>query len=312
MAGTLRLPTIGFTRSIQRMTSDKNFGQWFYGYLFIIPTFVFLLYFLYYPAFTALIGGFTQWDGFNTPEFVGLDNFMRAFEDPTLRASVGNNLLWMVLGTIIAIVPAFIVAEMIFFVRNRTMQYIFRTLFIFNMIIPQIVTILIWTYFYRSDGVINQLLGGLGLENWQRLWLADPKIALYSLILMGFPWINAINMLILYSGLQGISSEIFEASTLDGVTGISRVFRIDIPLIMPQVKLLIILAVVHSVQNILAPLIMTGGGPGTSTFVPVLRMYQVGVNYGQYGYSMAISFILFLVVLVLTIINMRFIRAESY
>lgn len=296
---------------LRRIVSSARYSQWIYAYLFILPTFILLGYFMYSPAVTALVGSFTEWDGFNAPEWVGFDNFIRAFQDPILQISVRNNLVWAFFSIILAIVPQFIVAEMIFFVRSRRWQYVFRTLMVFNMIIPQIVLILIWAYFYRSDGLVNQALTAVGLDSWNRLWLGDPKIALYSLIFMGFPWINAIYMLILYAGLQGISQEVFEAAALDGATGLRRVRLIDIPLLMPQFKLLIILSIVGSVQNILAPLIMTGGTPGYSTYVPILRMYKVAVNQGQFGYSMAISFLLFVVVLILTILNMRFVRTES-
>jgi ABC-type sugar transport system permease subunit len=164
---------------------------------------------------------------------------------------------------------------------------------------------LLWTFFYRGDGLINQLLGIVGLERFQTLWIGNPDTALYALILMGFPWINAFNLLIFYAGLQGISKEVLEAARLEGATGWRRVWKIDVPLVLPQFRLLLILAIVGNVQNIVTPLVMTDGGPGYSTYVPALHMYKSAVTYGEFGYSMAISFLLFALVLGLTLISQR-------
>ncbi len=275
------------------------------AYLFLLPTFIFLAYFMYYPAWTALQGAFTYWDGFNPPQFVGLENFRRAFTDPVLRIATVNNLVWIVFGIVLALVPSFLVAELIFFLQGQKKQYFYRTLFVVPIIVPSIVGILLWTYFYRGDGLINQLLGLVGLERLQTLWIGNPNTALYALIFMGFPWINAFNLLVFYAGLQGISKEVLEAARLEGATGWRRVWQIDIPLVMPQFRLLLILAIVGNVQNIVTPLVMTDGGPGYSTYVPALHMYKTAVTYGEFGYSMAISFLLFTVVLGLTLISQR-------
>ncbi|CAM4096357.1 carbohydrate ABC transporter permease [Deinococcus marmoris] len=272
------------------------------AYLFILPTFLFLAYFAYYPVYLALTGAFTNWDGFLQRDYVGLDNFKRALTDPVSGIAVKNNLIWMGFGLILSIVPAFFIAELIFHLRRPSHQRGFRTLFIAPIIIPALVNILLWTYFYRGDGLINQLLDSAGLDGFKRLWLADPKIALYSLIFMGFPWINAFNMLILYTGLQGISSEVLEAARLDGATGLNRIWRIDLPLITPQLTLILLLEVVAFLQNLLTPRVMTNGGPGYSTVVPALQMYQAAIDYGEFGYSMAISVLLFMVVVSLTVL----------
>ena len=275
------------------------------AYLFLLPTFIFLAYFMYYPAWIAFMGAFTDWDGFNPPRFIGIENFRRAFADPVLGIATVNNLIWIVIGIFLALVPPFLVAELIFFLRGQKKQYFYRTFFVIPIVIPGVVLILLWTYFYRGDGLINQLLGAVGLEGLQRLWIGNPDTALYALALMGFPWINVFNLLIFYAGLQGISQEVLEAAKLEGAVGITRVWHIDLPLVMPQFRLLLILAVIGNVQNIVAPLVMTNGGPGYSTYVPSLYMYKAAVQYGEFGYSMAISFLLFMVVLGLTVISRR-------
>lgn len=287
-------------------------GKWIrslQSLLFILPTMLFIGYFLYYPALTALGAAFSIWDGFNPPRFVGLQNFGRALDDTVLREAALNNIIWAIFKVIIFLVPPFIAAELIFFVRGKRMQYLYRTLFVFPLIVPTIVKILLWSYFYRGDGLLNQIGGFFGLGPVP--WLTSPDIALYSLILMDFPWIAAFNLLIFYAGLQGISPEVLEAAALDGATGLRQVWSIHLPLVTPQTRLLLILAIINSVQAILEPLLMTGGGPGYATYMPLLYLFNVATQYGEFGYSSAIAMLLFGIVLLLTIINNRLLRGSG-
>jgi raffinose/stachyose/melibiose transport system permease protein len=281
------------------------------GYGFILPTFVFLIWFMYYPIYQALSGAFTNWDGFNAPQFIGLDNFKRMLTDEVLSQSTVHALIWALFSIALAVIPPFLVAELIFHIKKARLQYIYRTLFVIPIVIPGIVTILLWRFLYQGDGSINQLLDLVGLGAWKQLWLGDPHIALYSIILMGFPWISAFNMLIFYSGLQGISQDVIEAAKLEGATGWKRVFTLDIPLSLPQFRLIIILSLIGSLQNIIPPLIMTNGGPGYSTYVPILHMYNVSTVNGEFGYGMSIALVMFLVILLFTLLNMRLIKSES-
>lgn len=295
----------------RRLPRGVDFRRGINGYLFILPTFIFIGYFLYYPAWVALSGAFTRWDGFNPPEYIGLQNFQRAMTDKTLGTSVVNNLIWAVFQIILSLLPPFLVAELIFHTRRQGLQYLYRTLFTIPLVVPTIVSILLWRYFYSSDGLINTILRLVGLDSLTHTWIRDPDTALYALIFFGFPWISAFNLLIFYAGLQGINQEVLESASLDGATSWTRIRTMDIPLVKPQIKLLFILSVIGSVQHLLVPLLMTNGGPGYSTYVPLLHMYTLAIKYGEFGYSMAISFLLFVVILVLTVINMRYIRTEE-
>ncbi len=281
------------------------------GLGFCAPTLVVLGYFMYYPAYVSLVGAFTDWDGFNAPSFVGIGNFADMLSDPQLPVAVVNNVFWALGKIFLSLVPPFLVAELIFNVRSGRFQYLYRTLFVVPLIIPSIVFILIWTFYYRTDGLINQALGGLGLGFLQQAWLVDPNTALAALIFMGFPWVVPFNLLIFYAGLQSIPQEIRDAAAIDGATTGRRIWSIDIPMLTSQFNLLLLLALIGSVQAILEPLLMTGGGPGTSTLTPILYMYRTAVQYGQFGYSMAISLVLFIVVLILSVVSNRLVRTRD-
>jgi len=278
------------------------------AYLFLTPTFAFILVFSYYPAIRALIGAFTQWDGFNAPIWVGLANFIELFKDPIFLASTWHIALWAIIGIPLSIIPSFVVAELIFHLRGQGSQYVYRTVFIISMVLPAIVGFLIWQYIYEPTGLLNSLLLTMGLGHFRHDWIANGKYALASLILLGFPWVNPFNLLVLYAGLQGLPGEILNAAEVDGASAVQRVVRVDVPMVFSQFKLLLVLGIIGITQNLVGPLIMTGGGPGDATMTPVLYMYQTAVTFDQYGYSMAIAFVIFVVVMVLAILNIKYFR----
>ncbi len=296
--------------TVSARTRDR-WTRYLSAYLMILPTFLFIGYFSYYPAYRALTGGFTRWDGFNEPVFIGLENFRRAMDDFVLETAVKNNLILAFFEILFAIIPAFVVAALIFHLTHDRARYIFRSIFVIPIIVPGIVTILLWRYYYQGDGLLNTILEKLGLEHLTRFWIGSPDTALYALAFMGFPWISAFNMLIFYAGLQNISTEVMEAAELDGAGGWRRLFTIEIPLVTSQFKLLLILAIINAGQNIVTPLVMTQGGPGYSTYTVSFYMYELAVSYGDFGYSMAIALMLFVVILALTAIG-QFLNRERW
>ena len=307
-------PEILRTESIAVSHTKQHDGGWkvrVVAYSFLIPTFAFILGFSYYPAVRALVGAFTQWDGFNPPQWIGISNFIQAFHDPTFITSIENVSLWTLIGIPLSIVPSFAVAELIFHLRSLRWQYAYRTIFIIPMVLPGVVGLLIWQYIYQPTGLLNSLLKDLGLSFLHHDWIANPHLALWALIFMGFPWIRPFNLLVLYAGLQGVSPEILDASEVDGASLWQRIWRVDVPMVFSQLKLLLILGIVGISQDLLSPLILTGGGPGAATTTPVLYMYQTAVQYDEYGYSMAIAFMLFIVVMLLAFVNIKYLRADD-
>jgi len=293
---TVSLPPV----SVRRPTLLVRLWRARLAYLFLLPTLLLLGWYAYYPAYVALTRAFTDWDGLNTPNFTGLENFQRALTDPVMGQASLNSALWVALGLVLAVVPPLLVAELIFHLRGTRRQYAYRTLFVVPIVIPSLVLLLVWSNFYQSGGLLNQLLSALHLGGLRHEWLSDPHTALPSLILLGFPYIDAFNLLLLYAGLQNIPHEVIEAARLDGAGGWRRVWSIDLPLLRPQLRLIGLLAVIGNVQYFISPLVLTGGGPGYATTVPALLMYQTAVKFGEYGYAMSIAVLLFLVVVVLT------------
>lgn len=279
--------------------------------IFLLPTLILVAIFSYYPAIRAGVTAFTHWDGFNPPEWVGLQNFIDVFADPAFRKSVLNVAIWTAFGVPLAIIPSFIVAELIFRLRSDRAQFFWRAVFVAPMILPPVVVMLIWQFLFGLDGPINVVLRSIGLGEYARYWIGDPKFALAALIVLGFPWVRAFNVLIFYAGLKSIPSEVLEAAAMDGAGRWRQLIHIELPLTFGQWKLLLVLSIIGVTQDLLVPLVLTAGGPGNATLTPVLYMYQRAITYGQYGFGMAVGTLLFVVVLVLSILNMRFLRTSD-
>jgi ABC-type sugar transport system permease subunit len=195
----------------------------------------------------------------------------------------------------------FIVAELIFNLRNQVSQYTYRVLMILPAVVPGIVHLLLWQFIYDgTHGLLNAILAGIGLPDWQRPWLGDPDTALYAVTFMGFPWVSGVTVLIYLAGLQGISREVIDSAQVDGCTGIRRIFAIDIPLIIG----------IGGLQGWVSIFVMTAGGPGGASMVPGLWMYNNAFMWNKMGYASAIGMFLFLLIFGLTLFNMKFVKSE--
>jgi ABC-type sugar transport system permease subunit len=297
---------------------EATLGQRIYRYRFVylmlIPTFALLLTFNYYPAFMGLYRAFFKWDIGLQPEFLGLGNFEKLFirDDVFIKSLRHVSLLtsWRVIS---AVTFPFIVAELIFNLRSHVHKYTYRVLTILPAVVPGIVILLLWQFIYDgTHGLLNAFLEGIGLEDWQQPWLGSPKTALYAVTFMGFPWVGGVTVLIYLAGLQGISDEVIDSSLVDGCSGLRRLFAIDIPLILGQFKLIIVLAVIGGLQGWVAVFVMTAGGPGTASMVPGLWMYNNAFLWNKMGYASAIGMFLFVLIMGLTILNVKFVKTGDY
>jgi len=281
-------------------------------YAFILPSVAILVAFMYFPAASALYHSFFDWDGATTPRFVGLGNFSEMAGDPVMQAAFVNVLKLVVFNVVIAMTVPLGVARIILNLRSRRIQYLFRVLFVVPLVIPQVVIILIWGFLYDpSSGPLNQILQAVGLGSLQPQWLGDPNLALYALMLVGFPFVDGFGLLIYTAGLQGISGEVLQAAAVDGAGGFRRFWHVELPLVVGQMRLMMVLNMIGTIQNFVFVLLLTNGGPGNATQVPGLALYWNAFQNGRVGYACAIGTVLFLIMLGLTYINLRFLRASA-
>lgn len=288
----------------------KTLVKYRVAYIMLIPTFAFLIVFAYIPVIRAFTMAFTDWSIINsnslTIKFTGLENFRLMIQEGYFLAGLKNLLLIIITSFIKILSIPLLVAELVFLMKSNRTRYWFRFLFVLPMVVPMVVTTLMWKNIYDPTiGLLNNLLQVFNLDFLTRVWLGDPATALWAIICMGFPFIDAFAFLVYYGGLINIPSELFEAAKVDGSNGWWNFTRIHLPLISPQMKMLIILSFIGSVQNFTPILILTNGGPGNSTYVPGLEMYYNATSFGRYGYACALGVVLFIAIFIGTLFNMR-------
>jgi raffinose/stachyose/melibiose transport system permease protein len=309
-------PAVGRSAAVAAEHPGLSLGKRIYrarlAYAFLLPTIGLLMVFAYYPAFSALYHSFFEWDGFTKPTFVGFDNFTRMWHAPEMRAAFYNVLQLALFAVVINCTVPLAVARAILKVRRDRLQYAFRVLFVIPLVVTTVVIYLIWQFIYDPTfGVLNRLILATHIGSPQG-WLGDPHMALYALMGIGFPWIDGFALLIFTAGLQNIPKSLLEAAAIDGATGWRTFRRVELPLVMRQVKLIATLNLIWTIQSFTTVLILTKGGPGTATLVPGMALYRAGFDNGEMGYACAIGTVMFLIMLVLTVVNLRYVPSYEY
>ena len=269
-------------------------------YLALVPVFVMLGVFEYYPAASGIFHSFWDWRPALESTFIGWQNFVTMLGDEIWWRSFRNLGIIFVFTVATWIIPLF-AAELLISLRSARSAFVYRTLLIIPMAFPGIVTALVWQFFYHpNNGIFNVMLESIGLGGLTQNWVGDPRTAMVALLFVGFPFIAGLPFLIFYSTLQNIPKEILEAASIDGVGRLARVWRIDLPLMAGQIKILFFLAIVGTLQYGFTAYVVTGGGPDDATIVPILRILNVAYQGQDWGYAAALSTTLFAITLVLS------------
>jgi len=200
------------------------------------------------------------------------------------------------------------------------------------MIVPGLVTLFIWKFFFDpTSGLLNAFLDATHLKSvlieldrevlhWNVFaegipipWLGDPKLIVPSLILWGFPWIGAVGVLIYLAGLQSIGTEVYEAAEIDGASSLDKFWYVELPLILTQVRINLVLLVIGTLQGFGLQFLLLGnsGGAGQAGMVPGLWMFNKAFIAGEFGYACAIGMLLFVFILVLTYFNNKYVRVDK-
>jgi raffinose/stachyose/melibiose transport system permease protein len=271
-----------------------------YVYLiFILPALALYFLFFIYPMLTSVYYGFTNWNGLDTKDFIGFDNFVNAFEDTDFRSSILNNLIILLFSCCIQ-VPLIIVFSLIISSVKR-LQGLYKTTVFMPSILSTSVIGILWGYIYNPDvGLLNNLLKVFGID--PVYWLADPKWAMVSILITNaWQWMGFYIVLIL-AAILSIPKEIDEAAKIDGASGVQRAWYLTVPLIQPIINVVIMLSIAGALRVVDIVLVMTGGGPAGSTEVMASYMVNKAIKYGDYGYGTALSIIIFIFALILTAI----------
>ena len=294
------------------------------GYLFLLPAFAVLGIFEFFPIFYGLRISMCDWKVTGCAQFIGFANYIRAFKDPEMWHSLEVTATYSIICVPLQLGLALVLAYLLFQkVRARTL---YRVLFFMPYITPTVASAAVWAFIYSPDnGLINLVLEALGINGPKWLgeprgifqliaqaagghlpgWAAGPSLALVSLIIFTTWVFVGFDMTIFLAGLGNVPAELYEAARIDGADGWQLFRKITIPLLSPTTFFLVILSIIGSFKAFNHIYVMTQGGPGNATTVSSILIFNQMYQYNRYGYSAALSFVLFAVILGLTVLQNR-------
>ncbi|MBO8430451.1 sugar ABC transporter permease [Spirochaetes bacterium] len=280
------------TGFVNHILNTEKYAAW----LFILPAVTGIIIFIIIPIFFSFGLSFAKWDLLNPIEFVGFDNYKEILTEPLFGKILLNTVIFALATSIFGVIIPLILASIL----NRKIRgsEFFKTAYFLPFITPMIVIGIIWQWIFDPNiGLLNKVL------QIHVNWLYDPHWAMPALIIVSVWKLIGYNMIIFLSSLSGISNSMFEAAKIDGATPLETFFYVTIPLLSPTIFFVVIITAVSSFQIFDLIYLMTQGGPLDSTNVLVYAIYKNAFEYFNAGKASAIAYVLFIIILILTLIQ---------
>ncbi len=278
-------------------------------YLFIIPACVVISTIVLYPALKAVYLSLTNFNMINEAGFIGLANYVNVWNDPFFWAALKNTLLYMVVVVpVLVFAPIFLAALV-----NKQIPGIafFRAAIYLPVITSLVISGLIWKWVYEEKGILNYFLLATGITDTPVAFLTDPANALLSVMAVTIWSGMGYYMVIYLAGLQAIPRHLYEVAEVEGVSRFKQMLHITIPLLRPSIAVVTVMSSIAAMKVFEEVYVMTQGGPMDSTKTLVYYIYESAFTEFEMGYASAIGVILFLLTLVFSLINLRFLREKS-
>ena len=278
-------------------------------YLFLIPACVVLGSFVIYPALKAIYLSFTNFNMIREADFVGLANYINLWRDPFFWAALKNTILYMIVVVpVLVIAPIFLAALV-----NKHIPGIafIRAAIYLPVITSLVISGLIWKWVYEEQGILNYVLLATGVTDNPVAFLTDPANALLSVMAVTIWSGMGYYMVIYLAGLQAIPRHLYEVAEVEGVSAWQQMLHITIPLLRPSIAVVTVMSSIAAMKVFEEVYVMTQGGPMDSTKTLVYYIYESAFTEFEMGYASAIGVVLFLLTLVFSLINLRFLREKS-
>jgi multiple sugar transport system permease protein len=274
------------------------------GYLFLLPTLLGILVFTAGPVFWTLGLSFYRWNIFRPPDYIGVSNYTRLVHDAEVIISFKNTLKFVAMAASLQITLALFLAMAVHRLTNKLLRYYFRTAFFLPLLLSGAsVAIFMGYIFHKEFGALNYYLHFLGLPRIP--WLTESGWTLVTVVIVSV-WRNVgFTFVIFLGGLTNISKEVLEAADVDGATGWRRLRHVTLPLLSPSILFAAVTSVIGGLQVFEEPFIMTRGGPGDASRTAVMVIYEAAFKNIEFGYGSAIAVLLFLLILAVTVFQMR-------
>ena len=267
-------------------------AQGLLGVVFLLPTAILTVVFFLFPLASAVYYSLVDFHGFeDNPPFVGLANYQRMFADPDMWHALGNNVTWIVIGTIAPLVIGLTLAMLQWSLVRGSMAY--RLAFFLPFVLPGVVIGIVWKWIYDPiNGWLNQALELVGLGELARGWIGDPDTALYAVLATAVWSATGFVMVIFLSALRNVDLELVEASYLDGANALQRLWHIILPQIMPVFLMVATVTLVGGFSVFDIVFIVTGGGPANATSVLGTFAYKNAFQLNEISYGTTIAMLI--------------------
>jgi multiple sugar transport system permease protein len=278
------------------------------GIAFVAPALCAIVTFFFLPVAGAVLLSFTDFDiyavaSWRNLRFVAFGNYSRLLRDPLFWIALENTLYFVAVGAPLSMGVS-LGAALLVNARLVRFKGVFRTLFFLPVVTTLVAVAVVWRYVYHPRfGLLNQGLGLLGVGPID--WLGDPRWAMPSIILMA-AWKNfGFNMIVFIAALQSVPESLYEAARLDGASFPQQFRHVTLPLLAPTFLFVSVITLIGYFQLFAEPYVMTQGGPANRTLSIVLLMYEQGFRWWNMGYAAAVAFVLFMIILCLTLVQTR-------
>ncbi|SHM55809.1 carbohydrate ABC transporter permease [Gracilibacillus kekensis] len=276
---------------------------------FLLPFFIAYLIFTIFPIFKGLEMSLYEWNLVRKLEFVGLENYTEMFQDEFFWDSLWNTTLFVILTTPTMVALALVLALLANL--NTKLQTFFRgSFFLPSILSVAVISFLAIFMLQPYNGLVNTVLQLVGI-NAEPFWMADKTLAWVTIVVVTLWWTVGFNMVLFLAGLQDIPESLYEASEIDGATRWEQFRYITLPQLIPIGRVILLLQILASYKVFAQILLITGGGPGGATRPLIQYIYEVGFTKNNLGYAATMSYALFFILLVLSIIQLRSQRSEG-
>jgi multiple sugar transport system permease protein len=287
-------------------------GRAWAGRLFVAPNLAAVVVFMLFPLGFSLYMSLQRWDVFRPPKFVGLKNFEELFtSDPLFLIAIRNTAVFT-LGTV---VPTILISLVVAAVLNRKVKGIgvFRTIVFLPLAISSVVMAVVWQFVFNTDnGLLNIMLGWVGIGPVP--WLVEPRWAMVSLCIVSVWRSVPFATVILLAAMQGVPETVYEAARIDGAGEVRQFAFITVPLIRGAMSFVVVISIIHAFQAFDMVYVLNGanGGPETATYVLGIMLFQHAFSFLEFGYASALAWVMFAILLVVTVLQLRITRQRSW
>ncbi len=277
-------------------------------FLFVAPALTFFIFAVLVPMIATAGFSFTDWNGFGEFNFVGFANYIELASDNIFAKSFTNVFLYILATLVLEVLVGLCLAGLISVQKSGSLW--FRVALFAPVMLPMVVVAVLWSFIYNPDfGLVNSVLSAAGLEDWTRIWLGDPDTALWAISLVSGWVFSGFFMVIFYSALQQVPTELSEAARIDGASEWRIFWSVKIPFIRNAIEVGVLLCVTGAFQGFDLFFVLTNGGPFNATEIPTTLLVRTVFRNADVGYGSAMAVVLTLVIL---IVGWMFLRIRKW